>query len=578
MEIKYSELLKLNKELKEGNSSEEYNIKILSNIIVNQLTQIVEYPLQKIGVNAIASCGNFDNIVQDSIQFNKSNCVLIFWELCNIVDGFQYKSNLLTESEKFAIIEKTKSEIDYTLTNLNSTSIVVINYFSTTVFNHQFIGRNNYDVICRELNNYLESKKTQNVVLFDIDKIFAKISVSSSVDFRNYYSSKTLYTLDFFEAYSTMITPIITSVFGKSKKALIFDCDNTLWKGILGEDGESGIDMSGKSAKGVFFEEVQFMAKELASRGVIIGLNSKNNPEDVKKVINNHESMSLKESDIVIEKVNWNDKVSNLQDIAKELNIGLDSIVFIDDSDFEINLVKKYLQEVYTIKVPQNLYEYPAIFRKNIDLFYSILSTKDDVARVKSYKDQVVREQAKNSYGSINEYLESLDLEMIIYIDHKDLIERMAQLTQKTNQFNLTTKRYTFTQVEEFVKTNQYITFAFEVNDKFGRFGITGESFVSINDYEATIDTFLMSCRVLGRNIEFKFLEELVLYLETKGIKKIKSSYVKTQKNQQVEDFYERAGFTLTGDFGELKNYELIIKNQKKVAINYISVKYERKN
>ena len=578
MEIKYSELLKLNKELKDGNSSEEYNIKIFSNIIVNQLTQIVEYPLQKRGVNAIASCGNFDNIVQDSIQFNKSNCVLIFWELCNIVDGFQYKSNVLTESEKSAIIEKTKSEIDYTLTNLNSTSIVIINYFSTTVFNHQFIGRNNYDQICRELNNYLESKKTRNVVLFDIDKIFAKISVSSSVDFRNYYSSKTLYTLDFFEVYSSMITPIITSVFGKSKKALIFDCDNTLWKGILGEDGESGIEMSGKSAKGVFFEEVQFMAKELASRGIIIGLNSKNNPEDVKKVIKDHESMSLKESDIVIEKVNWNDKVSNLQNIAKELNIGLDSIVFIDDSDFEINLVKEYLQEVYTIQVPQNLYEYPSLFWKNIDLFYSILSTKDDAARVKSYKDQVVREQAKNSYGSINEYLESLDLEMIIYIDHKDLIERMAQLTQKTNQFNLTTKRYTFTQVEEFVKTNQYITFAFEVNDKFGKFGITGESFVSIKGHEATIDTFLMSCRVLGRNIELKFLEELVLYLESKGITKIKSSYVKTQKNQQVEDFYERAGFTLTGDFGELKNYELNIKDHKKVAINYISVKYERKN
>jgi FkbH-like protein len=578
MEIKYSELLKLNKELKDGNSSDQYNIKILSNIIVNQLTQIVEYPLQKRGVNAIASCGNFDNIVQDSIQFNKSNCVLIFWELCNIVDGFQYKSNVLTESEKSAIIEKTKSEIDYTLTNLKSTSIVIINYFSTTVFNHQLIGRNNFDDICRELNNYLESKKTRNVVLFDIDKIFARISVSSCVDFRNYYSSKTLYTLDFFEVYSTMITPIITSVFGKSKKALIFDCDNTLWKGILGEDGETGIDMSGKSTKGVFFEEVQYLAKELASRGIIVGLNSKNNPEDIKKVIREHESMSLKESEIVIEKVNWDDKVSNLKNIADELNIGLDSIVFIDDSDFEINLIKKYLQDVYTIQVPWNLYEYPSLFRKNIDLFYSILSTKDDVARVKSYKNQIVREQAKNSYGSINEYLESLDLEMIIYIDDKDLIERMAQLTQKTNQFNLTTRRYTFTQVEEFVKSNQYITFVFEVNDKFGKFGITGESFVYIKGHEATIDTFLMSCRVLGRNIEFKFLDEIVLYLKRMGIKQIKSSYIKTQKNQQVEDFYECAGFTLTRFFGEVKDYKLVTKNKKNVIINYISVKYEGEN
>jgi FkbH-like protein len=480
--------------------------------------------------------------------------------------------------EKSAIVEKTKSEIDYTLTNLKSTSIVIVNYFSTIVFNHQLLARNNYDEICRELNHYLESKKTQNVVLVDIDKIFARISVSSSVDFRNYYSSKTLYTLDFFEVYSSMITPVITSVFGKSKKALIFDCDNTLWKGILGEDGESGIEMSGKSAKGVFFEEVQFMAKELASRGIIIGLNSKNNPEDVKKVIKDNESMSLKESEIVIEKVNWNDKVTNFQSIAKELNIGLDSIVFFDDSDFEINLVKEYLPEVFSVQVPKSLYEYPALFRKNIDLFYSILSTKDDVARVKSYKDQVVREQAKNSYGSINEYLESLELEMIIYINDKDLIERMAQLTQKTNQFNLTTKRYTFTQVEEFVKTDQFITFAFELNDKFGKFGITGESFVSIKGHEATIDTFLMSCRVLGRNIELKFLDEMILYLERVGVTQIKSSYIRTQKNQQVEDFYERAGFILTGDFGEVKTYEFDIKDHKKVAINYISVKYERKN
>ncbi len=575
-DIKYSEILRVNRELKSNNSAEKYEIKILSNIIVNQISSIIEFPLQKKGINAHASVGNFDNIVQDSVEFNASNCVIVFWELCNVIDGFQYRSNLLDDEQIESIVERMKSEIDYTLNNLAKTPLVVLNEFSTVVFNSHLIKQNAFDKICNQLTHYLKSKITPNVVLIDIDKIFAKLSISACVDFRNYYSSKALYTIDFFKSYALFILPVILSALGKSKKALIFDCDNTLWKGILGEDGENGVEMTSKSPGGVFFEEVQYLAKELSAKGIIIGLNSKNNHDDVSKIIKNNKALSLKESEIVIEKINWNDKVTNLRAIATELNIGLDSIVFVDDSDFEINLVKEYLPEVHTLQVPKSLHEYPNILRENLGLFYSILSTKDDSSRIQSYKEQSLRDEVKRNFDDIIDYLKSLKLEMIIHIDQVSLIERMAQLTQKTNQFNLTTKRYAYTDVENFVNENKFITFAFEVNDRFGNFGITGESFIAMDGHEATIDTFLMSCRVLGRNLELKFLDEIILVLVSKGVKLIKSSYMKTMKNQQVEDFYERAGFKLIDNSGETKTYELNTEHYNKITLDYISVKYER--
>jgi FkbH-like protein len=576
MEIPYTQLLKITKEYKKNNAGEQYRVSVLSNIIINQIEPFIEYEFQKNGINALITFGNYDNILQDSLENNETDAVLIFWELCNIRDGFQYKANLLSKEEANDTVQKIKSEIDFLIESLSKTKIVIINKFSSLLFNSYFLKKNNYDLICDELNNHLESKILNNFVLIDIDKVIARVSVDRAIELRNFYSSKALYSIDFYKVYSNFIAPIMLSVLGKSKKALILDCDNTIWSGILGEDGKDGISMSSENKKGVVFEEVQTIAKSLARNGIIIGLNSKNNEDDVNSVLRDHKGMVLHESDIVIKKVNWNDKVSNLNEIAKQLNIGKDSIVFLDDSDFEINLVNQYLPEIKTIQVPEHIYQYPQLVRRNFNDFYNIKETKDDLNRIKLYQTESLRVESKSEFGNIEEYLKSLNLEMYVYRNSPDLIDRMAQLTQKTNQFNLTTKRYTVSEIENFVNSSEYLVMAFEVNDRFGGFGVTGLSIVEILGDKAILDSFLMSCRVLGRNIEFKFLNEIIIFLGGLGVKNLSAFYNKTFKNNQVSDFYGKAGFKIVNQSEDRIDYVISLDEYGPKILNYINVNYER--
>ena len=293
--VKYTDLLKKNNEYAKNLPEDVYAITTLSNIVVEQLNYILEYSLRVDGVPAMLSASDYDNIVQDSQKNQHSNAIIIFWELCNIIDGFQYKIELLDTSQLDAIIEKIKSEIDFVLNNLEQTPLVLINKFTSLSFSNLNIRKNYLDKIADQLNQYLEENITVNTQLVDIDKVIALVGVSNSFDMRYYYSSKSLYTIDFFKSYAEFVKPFFMSANGQSKKALIFDCDNTLWGGILGEDGFDNIEMSVETKTGSIFAEIQAMALSLSKQGVLICLCSKNNIDDVNSVINAHPDMQLKE-------------------------------------------------------------------------------------------------------------------------------------------------------------------------------------------------------------------------------------------------------------------------------------------
>lgn len=441
--LKYSEILSLNKELCINLKSSPYKITVLSNIIVHQLKEILEYLLRSEGINADVMIGDYDNIVQDSFKYKDSDLIIIFWELSDIIDGLQYKIELFDDNQLNAILKEIKSEIDLVLNNLKNTSLVLFNKFTSIQFSNSNINKNNLDKLALKLNQYLEEQVLTNAELVDIEKVIVKVGINSSLDLRYYYSSKALYTIEFFKTYAEYIKPFIMSANGKSKKAIIFDCDNTLWKGILGEDGFDNIEMSTKTKDGAIFSEIQCIALSLNKQGILIGLCSKNNPGDVNQVIKSHPDMKLREEHITINKSNWSDKITNLRQIAKELNIGFDSIVFIDDSSFEVNLIREKLPEITVLQVPERLYYYPKMLRENIGLFYNLSFTVEDKNKTQIYRQQVKRESVKNEFSNIEDYLASLELGMTIYEDDNSIIPRMSQMTQKTNQFNLTTKRYT---------------------------------------------------------------------------------------------------------------------------------------
>ncbi len=576
--LKYSEILKANRELGKSLGGSKFEITILSNIITSQLNDILEYCLRKRNINAYVKSGDYDNIVQDSEKFKNSNLVIIFWELANIIDGLQYIANIMSNGEIESLLSKVKSNIDFVLTNLKNTSLVLFNKFSSLIFNYENIKSNNFDKIFQNLNKYLEQKVQSNTIFIDIDKLISKVSIEKSVDFRYFYSSKALYTIEFYKNYAEYIKPIILSANGKTKKAIIFDCDNTLWKGIVGEDGFDGIEMSSKTQNGVVFEEVQHLALELNKRGILLGICSKNNPQDVDKVISNHPDMKIKDEHLTIKKVNWNDKVSNLKGMANELNIGLDSIVFVEDSSFEVNFIKEYLPQITIFQVPEKLSEYPRMLREHINLFYNISESKEDLKKAEMYKQQAKREHEKSRFSNLDDYLKSLELKLTIYINYNLLIPRISQLTQKTNQFNLTTKRYTESDIKIFVNSNKYRVFAFNVSDKFGDYGITGLSIVKLDNEikSADIDTFLMSCRVIGRNVEFSFLDFIINCLKDLGIISLSSCYIKSLKNEQVANFYEKNGFELIKSFDNEKSYRLRLEKYKSKNLEYIGVEIGR--
>ncbi len=564
--MKYSQIIKKNKDL-EKFSEDYYDIAIFSNIMIHQAKDICEYSLRTESINAKVTIGEYDNILQDSFRFKETNAVIIFWEIYNFIDGLQYKIELFSNKEFIEITEKIKTEIDIVFNNLINIPLILINKFSSLVFEYNNLSKSRLNELADILNAHINLNYKSKIKIIDADIIISKISINLAIDMRNYYSSKTLYKIDFYKEYFEHIKYLFLHANGKSKKALIFDCDNTLWKGILGEDGFNKIKI---------YKEIQYIAKNLARKGVIIGLCSKNNAEDVGEVLEKHKDIILKDNDIVIKKVNWHNKVSNLETIAEELNIGLDSIVFIDDSDFEVNLVREKLPMIKVFQVPDKEYEYSAMLRKISNLFYNPTYTEEDFNKVKMYKSQIQRKTEKRKVGNIENYLNSLNLEIHVYIDDANYIERISQMTQKTNQFNLTTKRYTENDIENFIKDINKNVVAIQVSDKFGDNGIVGLAILDYKNEDVIIETLLMSCRVLGRNIEYMFIDIIANIIENKKSKTIKSKYIKTYKNKQVSNFYDKCNFKMVKEEGNMKSYEINSTEYKYKKINYINVSYEK--
>lgn len=572
--LKYGEILRRNAKLKKTLPNIKYELKVLSNITVSQLNEILEYSLRVEAIPAIVKSGDYDNIVQDSLKYKDSNLVIIFWELCNIIDGLHFKIELFDDQQLDAIVGKTKSEIDLVFKNLQQSSLVLFNKFTFFQFYSSSINETKLEKLSAQLNQYLADNVPENIKLVDLEKVIANVGINSSLDLRYYYSSKALYTIDFFKAYAEHIKPYIMSANGKSKKAIIFDCDNTFWKGVLGEEGLDGIEMSSSTRDGAIFSEIQSIALAINKKGILIGLCSKNNPADVDEVIKSHPDMQLRDKHITIKKVNWLDKVTNLREIAGELNIGLDSLVFVDDSCFEVNFIKEQIPEITVLQVPDRLYDYPKMLRENLALFYNLSFTEEDKQKVGIYKQQVQRETIKKEFSDIEGYLSSLGLKLTIFEDDKSIIPRMSQMSQKTNQFNLTTKRYTEGDIRSFIANNDTRIFAFSVSDKFGDSGVTGLCIINIdgNNKVANINTLLMSCRVIGRDIEYAFMDYLIHYIKDREINMVKAKYIQTQKNEQVKGFFDKCSFSLDGSTEIEKNYVLNIEDYKPKQIHYIEV------
>jgi FkbH-like protein len=397
------------------------------------------------------------------------------------------------------------------------------------------------------------------VHICDTEFLATRRGAAGSHDPRAWFETKQLYSSDFAVEIAREIASIVASLHRPSKKVLALDLDNTLWGGVIGDDGMTGIEIGGTHARGEAFKQFQLAIASLARRGVVLAVCSKNDYKNAAEPFEKHPEMVLRLKDIACFQANWEPKSENLRRIAQELNLGLDSIVFVDDNPAEIEIVKQFVPEIETIWLGPDPAEYAAQLL-NSRFFEPRSITADDLKRGEQYQQQAARAQAMSSGTDMESYLTSLEMRSVISEFTPVDVPRISQLINKSNQFNVTTRRRTEAEVEALISNPDYYAFSVRLADKFGDNGLISVVIVKVEGETAIVDTWLMSCRVLKRQMEDEVANEIVRLAKERGCATVLGHYIPSEKNGMVRDLFPRMGFSLVEETPERVTYQLSTK------------------
>lgn len=403
-----------------------------------------------------------------------------------------------------------------------------------------------------------------NIFLFEYQKLVRNIGQESFYSSKLWYLGKIPHSNKAQKIIAKEIEGVIQVYKCASKKVLLLDLDNTLWGGIVGEDGRNGIKLS-EDVQGGIYKDFQRNIKKIKEMGVILCIVSKNNEKDAMTVINNHEHMYLKAEDFVIKKINWEHKYLNIKEIAMELNLGLDSFVFVDDNPVERESVKTFLPEVEVPEFPSAIEELPIFALDLYERYFKKLRvTREDTLKTSQYLADIQRKNIKSETMSFSEYIKQLEIKVRAIPMRQDYIERLHQLINKTNQFNLTTKRYDLTTLTRMMQDNQYKIYLFKAEDKFADNGIISAVIVDKYHDNPEIDSFVMSCRVMGKFIENYIIDYVENDLLKEGYNILRGVYIKTDKNTPVQTWYDELGYDIESREQEKVNYIINLNNRRK--------------
>ena len=507
-------------------------IAILSNVNVDFVTRLVS---KNYDVVPSVGYGNvWGQLLDQESQLTRinPNVIVFLPDIEDLLDGeYEHHDSIIDEwfSCFDSIIRKNK---DYFISGVIFRNPILID--NDSLLEHD---------ICEYWIECLKKRIQDNVnvhYLNIIDPICqtGKASVFSD---KMWYIGKIPYSNRGTETVSKAIINAVELLNRTAKKVLILDLDNTLWGGVLGELGVEGIELSSDHI-GAVYKKVQEQIKEIKNTGVVLAIASKNNEPDVQEVWDRHPYMLLKRDDFVVLKIDWNDKVDNIRAIASELNLGVDSFVFIDDMAPERNNIKMRMPGVAVPDFPEKVEDYPTFIEEvYIQYFKKLRLSAEDRVKTEQYIDNKKRDEAARGL-SYDEFLDSLNLQ----VDRVELddakLDRIAQMHGKTNQFNLTTKRYTRQDIDRLIQ-NGYKVYAYNVKDKFGDYGLVVVAIVDVANSE--IDSFLMSCRVMGKLIENYVIDQIEEDLHKQGICVLHAKYVPTAKNLPVKMLFENLGYSV---------------------------------
>ena len=409
----------------------------------------------------------------------------------------------------------------------------------------------------------------EHFYIYDIQYESAAFGLDRWTDPSYWHMYKYAMSMQAIPDFAFHLSHIIKAVFGKNKKAFVLDLDNTLWGGIVGDDGPENLEIGQETSMGQVYQEFQGYLKEHKKIGVLLNVNSKNEEENALAGLKHPEGI-LKPEDFIVIKANWLPKSQNLTEIASELNIGRDALVFVDDNPAEREIIRQHVPETAVPEMTDGDQVNPDQFIRILDknaYFEVVTLSEDDKHRNEMYKANAMRKEQEESFGNYSDFLKSLEMKAVIRGFEPVYYSRIAQLTNKSNQFNLTTKRMTQAEVEQMAQDPGYITLYGKLKDKFGDNGVVSLVIGKKNGDTLELILWLMSCRVLKRDMEQAMLDTLVWQSRESGIRKLHGYYYKTAKNAMVKDFYGAMGFQKLSEKDGDSEWEYVIPE-----------KYENKN
>lgn len=396
----------------------------------------------------------------------------------------------------------------------------------------------------RKLNYLLMQgcQEAKNTFLIDLDALQTALGRNTFADPKLYYVAKMPISLAALPAAAKLAVDVVRSLQGAVKKCLVLDLDNTLWGGVIGDDGLSGIQI-GELGTGHAFSDFQKWLKELKNRGILLTVCSKNNEDTAKEPFEKHPEMVLRLEDFSMFVANWEDKARNIRTIQQALNIGMDSMVFLDDNPFERELVRTMIPEITVPELPED----PALYLqylRGLDLFETASYSREDAGRTEQYREKAQRAAFEAAFQSYDDYLEALQMRASAAAFDPFHYPRIAQLTQRSNQFNLRTVRYTEAEIEALAQDDSRIGLYFTLKDKFGDHGLISVVVLEKQPEDTLfISEWLMSCRVLKRGMEEFIVDKILSVAAQQGFRRVVGEYIPTPKNAMVKDLYEQLGF-----------------------------------